>query len=59
MILSTKFKAAVPSANKISNLDYDEFKEMKKVINRHVSAIRAHAKKCNPAFKAQWLASGD
>lgn len=31
-ILSDKFKAAVPSARKIANMDYDDFLEMKIVL---------------------------
>ena len=49
-VLSDKFKAAVPSANKISKLDYYEFMELKKRINKHLSKIRAHAKRCNGNF---------
>ena len=44
-------KAAVPSANKISKLDYEDFLELKKDISKHLSKIRAHAKRCNSDFK--------
>lgn len=49
--LSAKLKAAVPSANKISNLDYEDFLQVKKNISKHLSKIRAHAKRCNRDFK--------
>ncbi|CAN0244976.1 unnamed protein product [Ectocarpus sp. 6 AP-2014] len=52
-VLSDKFKAAVPSAHKISQLDYYDFLELKKEISKHVSKIRAHAKRCNPDFRDQ------
>ncbi|CAN0507456.1 unnamed protein product [Ectocarpus sp. 12 AP-2014] len=50
-VLSANFKAAVPSANKISKLNYSDFKKMKTAINKHISKIRAHAKRCNSNFK--------
>ena len=49
-VLSDNLKSAVPSANKISNLDYDDFMELKKTISKHLSKIRAHAKRCNEDF---------
>lgn len=52
-VLNAKFKAAVPSAHKISQLDYYDFVELKKDINKHVSKIRAHAKRCNKDFRDQ------
>lgn len=52
-VLSDKFKAAVPSGHKISQLDYYDFLELKKDINKHVSKIRAHAKRCNKDFRDQ------
>ncbi|CAM9180447.1 unnamed protein product [Ectocarpus sp. 12 AP-2014] len=50
-VLSDKFKAAIPSANKISQLDYEDFMELKKNISKHLSKIRAHAKRCNSDFE--------
>ncbi|CAM9137988.1 unnamed protein product [Ectocarpus sp. 8 AP-2014] len=50
-ILSAKFKAAVPSAHKITQLNYSEFQKMKKKIMSHISIVRAHAKRCNTNFK--------
>ena len=52
-VLSDNFKAAVPSAHKISQLDYYGFLEVKKEMNKHVSKIRAHAKRCHPDFEHQ------
>jgi hypothetical protein len=49
-VVSDKFKAAVPSATKISKLDYYDFLELKKSINKHLSKVRALNKKCNPDF---------
>lgn len=50
-VLCKKFKAAVPSAHKISNLNYSEFQKMKRDISKHISKIRAHAKRCNSNFR--------
>ncbi|AAK14568.1 unnamed protein product [Ectocarpus sp. 4 AP-2014] len=52
-VLSAKFKAAVPSAYKISHLDYYGFLDLKKMISKHLSKIRAHAKRCNKDFNDQ------
>ena len=48
--ISEKFKAAVPSANKIQKMDYDGFLKLKKDINKHLAKVRAHAKRCNDNF---------
>lgn len=52
-VLSAHLHAAVPSAHKISQLDYYDFIKMKKDVNKHVSKIRAYAKRCNSDFKDQ------
>lgn len=45
-----RLKSAVPSARKISQLDYFDFVDLKKHINKLLSKIRSHAKRCNKAF---------
>lgn len=49
--ISAKFKAAVPSGSKISKMTYEDFLKVKTQINKHLSKVRAHAKRCNSNFK--------
>lgn len=50
-VLSSKFKDLVPSSRKISKMTYSEFQKMKRDIAKHVSKIRAYAKRCNSNFR--------